>query len=120
MIAKIFNYAKTCRKKTGLSRKEVAYLFDMKSDYFICKTEQGDNISAVYRVIAYQMLFDKKIEVIFPELSKKVGLQIIKRIAKLSNKLEKKNQSAATKRKLEFLEVAAINITNNFKKHGNK
>jgi len=119
MSSKIFNYSKTCRKKTGLSRKEVSYLFDMKSDYFICKTERGSNVSAMYRAIAYQLLFDKKIDLIFPELSKEVGLQIIKRIAKLSNQLEKRNQSPATKRKLQFLEAAAINITIKFKKYDN-
>jgi hypothetical protein len=120
MNEKIFNYTKTCRKKTGLSRKEVAYLFGMKSGYFICKTEQGNNVSGIYRAIAYQILFDKKIDVIFAELPKKVGLEIIKRIAKLSNELETKHQSAATKRKLKFLDAAAINIATNFKKYENK
>ncbi len=114
-IMKYLNYAKTCRKKTGLSQSEVAYLMGMKSPHFICRTELGNEISILSRAISYHILFDKQVDKIFPNLSKALALQIFKRIAKLSKQLQTKGETDATRRKLECLDHIATRIATNYK-----
>lgn len=112
---KYFNYAKTCRKKTGLSQNEVAYLLGLKSSHFISQTELGNEIPALSRCILYHILCDKQVDKIFPDLSEKFALDIFKRIAKLSKQLQKKRQSESVKRKIMNLDSIAERIANKYK-----
>ncbi len=104
------NYAKTCRKKTGLSQSEVAYLIGLKSPYFVCQTELGNEIQALSRALSYQIIFDKQVHEIFPLLSKHAALNAMKKIAVLSKQLELSSQTPASRRKLKFLDSAAVEI----------
>ena len=112
---KYFNYAKTCRKKTGLNQNEVAYLIGLKSPHFISQTELGNEIPALSRLLIYHILCDKQIEKIFPDLSEKVSLDIFKRIAKLSKQLQHKKQTEIIKRKIINLDLIAEKIANKYK-----
>lgn len=112
---KYFNYAKTCRKKTGLSQNEVAYLIGLKSPHFISQTELGNENPALSRLLLYHILCDKQVEKIFPDLSEKVSLDIFKRIAKLSKQLQNKKQTEIIKRKIMNLDLIAEKIANKYK-----
>lgn len=109
------NYAKTCRKRTGLSQSEVAELIGLKSPHSIYQTEQGNEIPILSRALSYQIIFDKQVHEIFFELSKKSELDTLNRISKLLKELRSKKQNSEIKRKIKFLEGVSKRIANNNK-----
>ncbi len=111
---KFLNYAKTHRKKAGLSQNELAYLFGDKSTSFILKTERGNELPSLSRALSYQILFDVQADQMFAELSKSIADMVFKRITHLTGNLEKQPQTASVERKLEFLNSAARNIATNY------
>lgn len=111
---KLLNYAKTCRKKTGLSQNEVANLLGFKSPYFISKIEQHYISTALSRALSYQLLFGKQLDRVFPELSKQMAVIMFKRITQLSVDLDLKTPSPETQRKIEFLESVAARIASKY------
>ena len=110
-----FNYTKACRKRTGLSQSELAFLMGMKSSSFICRTELGNEISSLSKALSYNILYDKQMPKLFPELSIKVAMQIFSRIAKLSSQLEKQTTTPLSRKKIETLEKMAIRIASKYK-----
>lgn len=109
------NYAKTQRKKAGLSQNELAYLFGDKTTSYILKTERGSQLPCLSRLLSYQILFDLPADQLFFELSKSVSHDLFKRIATLSNNLERRPQTATVRHKIQFLESAAARIATNNK-----
>lgn len=111
---KFLNYAKTHRKKAGLSQNELAYLFGDKSTSFILKTERGNEIPSLSRALSYQILFNLPADQMFFGLSKPLAHDVFKRIAKLSKNLEKQPATASVERKLRFLNTTARRIADNY------
>ena len=111
-----FNYAKTHRKKAGLSQNELASLFGDKSTSSILKTERGNEFPSLSRALSYYILFDCPVDEIFVELSKAQAMAVFKQIAKLTKKLEKQTQTLFVQRKLRFLNEAARRIATKYSK----
>lgn len=112
---KYYNYTKTCRKKTGLSQNEVAFLLGLKSSHFIVHTELGNENPTLSRLLLYHILYDKQVDDLYPELLEKLALEIFSRIAFLSKQLEKKNQTDIVKRKINYLDSIATKIADKYK-----
>ncbi len=111
---KFLNYAKTCRKKAGLSQSEVAYLLGLKSPYFISQIEQCYENTALSRAISYQLLFGKQLDRVFPDLSKHSALKTFRRISDLSTKLDLKTPTPEIEQKIDFLDGAAARIASRY------
>lgn len=108
------NYAKTHRKRSGLSQNELAFLFGDKSTSFVLKTERGNEIPCLSRALSYQIIFDTQAEEIFAPLATALVNRIFNNIIKLSKDLENQPETPSIKRKLNFLEKTARNIANKY------
>ena len=112
---KHLSYAKTHRKRSGLSQDELAYLLGDKTTSFILKTEHSKEMPSLSRALSYQILFGIPAEEIFTGLLQQQQNLIFNKIVELSGNLERRPKTQIVTRKLEFLDATARRIAGNSK-----
>ncbi len=97
------NYIRTCRKRTGLTQEEVAFLLGSKSSAGISRHERLKQTPDLETLLAYELLFQTPVRNLFSRTHQEVELKLKQRIRLLIRKLAKGGGGRRIKRKIEIL-----------------
>lgn len=64
-----YNYLRTCRKRLGLSEKEMASLLGDRNGSIISRHEHGVQKPTLACLLAYELIFDLPVQDLFRELT---------------------------------------------------
>lgn len=104
MSSKLDSYLRTHRLRAGLSQKEIAFLFSLKSTSPISKLEKKHRMPNIEMLLAYCILFDTKPEELIPGLFRRIDQVVVNRASLLIKHLKKQGDDQNTRRKIEFLQ----------------
>lgn len=109
------NYLRTHRLKTALSQDDVAFLLGLESGANVSRHETGARVPELERVLAYAVLYQTQVEVLYPEECRQVEADISSRAPELAERVEKEAPSPLRERKLSVLrDLAARNERNDW------
>lgn len=97
------NYIRTCRRRTGLTQEEVAFLLGSKSSAGISRHERLKQTPDLETLLAYELLFQTPVRNLFSRTHQQVELKLKQRIRLLIRKLAKAGEGRRIKRKIEIL-----------------
>ena len=97
------NYIRTCRKRTGLTQEEVAFLLGSKSSAGISRHERLKQTPDLETLLAYELLFQTPVRNLFSRTHQEVEMKLKQRIRLLIQKLAKAGEGRRIKRKIEIL-----------------
>lgn len=103
MASPLENYLKTHRQRSGLTQSELASLLGFDSSVNIFRYERGIRKPNLERALALQMLFEIRVDELFPAVNEKVARILIARITEL----EKAVGDATTPQGIYKLETLA-------------
>jgi transcriptional regulator with XRE-family HTH domain len=98
---KLDNYLRAYRKRSGLSQDEVAYLLGSHSGTKVSRYERGGRLPNLDTALAYDFIFRAPARVLFAGRQQRVERSILRRVARLQDRLETKGQPSP--RKLQAL-----------------
>jgi transcriptional regulator with XRE-family HTH domain len=93
------NYLRTCRKKLGLSQRQVAAIVGFKSPARVCDLELGVIMPTTRDCVAFGVLYKRSFRELWPMLSLEIEAEIDRRIRRLIGELEKDGSGPEDKRK---------------------
>jgi len=102
------NYLLTCRKRSGLSQRDLAFLFGCKSGAKVTRYERFVRNPNLRTALAYEAIFGTAVRELFAGAYSEVEAETRKRAAELSRKLQAEKPDRLTKRKLEFLRMIIV------------
>ena len=97
-------YLRTYRKKFGLTQREAAELVGMETGQMVSRHESKARMPNLMTAIAYKVVFDMPIALLFPELSRKVELSVLQRACALRDRLLKEKANQRRTHKLRCVE----------------
>ncbi len=107
------NYLRSHRKQSGLSQSDVAFLLGSEDGGQISRYEKGHRIPTLPTAIAFTTIFDVSQDVLFSGIQVGVDSEVLSRIRKLRNQLEKRREehrlTAGDARKLNWLTERSSN-----------
>jgi transcriptional regulator with XRE-family HTH domain len=103
MSARLPNYLKTFRKRTGISQDDLALLLGAKSGAKVSRYERCSRRPALETALAYEVIFRVPVKHLFAGLYQKVEKRVTKRVQRLARRLARTASDQTTLRKLAFL-----------------
>jgi len=107
MAHKIKSYLRTFRRCSGLTQAEVAFLLGADSGAKVSRYERLSRKPNFRTALGLQVVFGIPADELLPGICAEVERKIIRRAHLLSRRLERRGDSARTKRKLDFLSSVA-------------
>jgi transcriptional regulator with XRE-family HTH domain len=102
MAAKLPNYLRSHRLRTGFSQDEIAFLLGNDSGAHVCKYERSGRLPGVRVILGCSLIFDAPAHELFAGISDAVKMAIKLRAKKLLEELQK-DPKRLTGRKLSAL-----------------
>jgi len=116
MAKKRSNHLLAYRKRSGLSQDEVAFLLGSLSGTIVCRHERQNRAPDIHTALAYEVIFNCQISVLFPGLYKTIQTEIAKRAKILRHRKFNSTTRGLVDRKRRTLEaIACEELTNNIK-----
>jgi len=97
------NYLHTCRKAAGLSQDEVAFLLGSKSGARVCRYERFQQNPNLESLLAYEILFQTPVRILFRGVHQEVERNLLKRIRALIRRLTKTGNDRVNAHKISVL-----------------
>lgn len=91
------------RKRSGLTQKEVAFLLGGKKHSTISRYEAGERHPDLRTALAFSLLFDQKIDELFPSVRDEAHREVGARAKRLSQEIGQRPDGAQKSYKLEKL-----------------
>lgn len=104
MSPKLDSYLRTYRLKSGLTQKDLGFVFSLNSGSPISQIEKQHKLPSTKVLLAYCSLFDAKPEELLPGLILEIDTVVLKRALVLIKQIEKRKQSGLTIQRIQFLE----------------
>ena len=79
----MFNYIKAHRKNWGLTQRELAFIIGFDNHVRISQLEQGKKKPNFTEAIIFELLFDKSISRLFPDIYHEITDTLIHRLQSL-------------------------------------
>ena len=105
MSAKLQNYLRTYRKRSGLSQDEVAFLLGCQSGTKVSRYEHSQRKPTLETLFAYEMVFGVPARELFAGVYQKVEKRILNRTHLLTRKLSRATPTPMAARKLQILKA---------------
>lgn len=102
---------KPYRKRSGFTQQELGFLLGLQQHSCISRYEAGESIPSLETALAYQAVFGRELQELFPELHERVFTSVGERARQLSQRLscgEEKRKTAYKIQKLESLQRGAL------------
>lgn len=115
MTKRIDNYLRTRRREWGLSQKELSQLLCVRERSALGHYERGDLLPNFTAVIAYELLFGKRIRNLLPKATAAAEEAVVAAAYRLSQHLEGRPGSHV-KRKLDLCDAILARATRRSKK----
>jgi transcriptional regulator with XRE-family HTH domain len=103
MSAKLQNYLRTYRKRTGLSQDEVAFLLGSQSGTKVSRYERFARQPNLETVLAYELVFSTSAQKLIAGAFQRVERNTLNRAQLLARKLSRATPDRRATRKLEIL-----------------
>jgi DNA-binding XRE family transcriptional regulator len=100
------NHIRRHRKRTGLSQREISLLLGYKNQWQISRQERSDAIPPLVAALAYQVIFQVPVSVIFAPMHSTVLQTIERNLADLEHTLTERSSGRlprTTEHKLKWL-----------------
>ena len=94
---------KPYRKRSGFTQQELGFLLGLKQHSCISRYEAGESNPSLETALAYQAVFGRELQELFPELQGKVSSSVGERAKQLSQRLRCGDEKRKTAYKLEKL-----------------
>jgi len=91
------------RKRSGLSQDELAALLGCRHGSKVSRYERGDRSPSLATLVAYEIIFKTSSRELYRGVHDRVRSAVCGRAQALSRKVDARQLTAATKRKLDFL-----------------
>jgi len=108
MFARLTNYLRSYRRRSGLTQSEVAFLLGSHDSAQVSRYERGHHLPPLRTVLAYTTIFGVSLGDLFSGIQLGVHKEIMPRIKQLRAKLEKRREehreTASDSRKLRWLD----------------
>lgn len=108
MSARLENYLRTYRKRTGFSQREVAFLLGCSDGTKVSRYERLARKPTLHAVFAYEMIFRVPAREMFAGLYQKVEQRILERARRLDDTLSARKLDRVTARKLAALRALSF------------
>jgi transcriptional regulator with XRE-family HTH domain len=105
MSARLPNYLKTYRKRTGFSQDEFALLLGSESGAKVSRYECWTRCPSLETALAYEAILGVPTKELFAGLYQKVEKRVAQRIERLGRRLTNAEPGKTTIRKLAFLQA---------------
>ena len=102
---------KPYRKRSGFTQQELGFLLGLKQHSCISRYEAGESKPSLETALAYQAVFGRELQELFPELQGKVFSSVGERAKQLSQRLrcgDEKRKTAYKLQKLANLQRGAL------------
>jgi transcriptional regulator with XRE-family HTH domain len=100
---KLPNYLRACRKSSGLSQEEIAFLLGFHSSH-ISRYERFRRTPGFKMAIAFEVIFKTSVRVLFSGDYHKIDTSIRRRARRLAMRLKAQKPNLLTDRKMALLE----------------
>jgi transcriptional regulator with XRE-family HTH domain len=106
---RLVNYVRACRKRAGLSQRELALILGYRNEGVISRHELFRSVPPLLMALGYEVVFQTPVSELFPGLRETIETAIEGNLAEFeSNLRQQKNQAARSlvpviTRKLEWL-----------------
>jgi transcriptional regulator with XRE-family HTH domain len=106
---RLVNYVRACRKRAGLSQRELALILGYRNEGVISRHELFRSVPPLLMALGYEVVFQTPVSELFPGLRETIETAIEDNLAEFeSNLRQQKNQAARSlapviTRKLEWL-----------------
>ena len=116
MDPRIQCYLRTCRRTSGLTQQELAFLLGLASRSTVSRYERTGEIPSARLLIACEVVFRRHASELFPDLYERVNEEVVRRGNALFDELEaKEGDSPSAKRDLLLAMVASEWPPDNFR-----
>jgi transcriptional regulator with XRE-family HTH domain len=105
MSAKLQNYLRTYRKRSGLSQDEVAFLLGCQTGTKVSRYERSGRRPNIETLFAYEVMFGAPARELFAGVYQKVEKRILNRTQLLTRKLSRATPTPMAARKLQILKA---------------
>lgn len=96
----MYNYIRPHRVGLGLTQKELGYLIGNGDNARISKIESGSKRPSLKEIVVFELLFDKAISRIFPELYGEIANNFLQRLDLFEQHLQENLYSQTEAQKL--------------------
>jgi transcriptional regulator with XRE-family HTH domain len=97
------NYLRSCRKRLGLTQKQLAFIVCLESGSRISALENGHVVPTAGELIVFRKLFARSVDELWPSWAAEVERDTGLRIEQLLDRLNETSQRSGRKqRRLEF------------------
>ena len=96
----MYNYVRPHRVNIGLTQKELGYLIGNGDNARISKLENGTKTPTLKEIVIFELLFDKAISRIFPDLYTKLANDFLQRLDLFEQHLQENLYSQTEAEKL--------------------
>ena len=110
MSHKLPNYIRSHRKCCGLSQKDVAFVLSCSNGAKISRYEHFKQQPNLETAVTLEILFRTPVRTLFGGVSERVERKVIRRVEKLTRKLEEGEQNRDTTRRIELLRALCCEL----------
>ncbi len=103
MTSTLRNYLRTCRKRSGFTQKETAFLLGWKGGTKVSRYEHFSGEPGLKTALACEIIFQKPIREIFPGIFREVEQKTLEQARLLVEKLNLQEDDPLTNGKFEIL-----------------
>lgn len=97
------NYLRWYRKRSHLTQEDLIFILEIKDKSLVSRWEQGERKPDIYTLLAYHLLFDIPIEVLFARQRHKLIKYIHERISLRIKFLKDNRPDGHALKRIEFL-----------------
>jgi transcriptional regulator with XRE-family HTH domain len=95
------NYLRSCRKESGLSQREVAFMFGWENSAQVSRYEKRRRLPPLETALAFEAIFGIPVGELFAGVRQEVGRDIEKRRLELKARLQSATPKASDARMIE-------------------
>ena len=103
MSKKLKSYLRTCRMRSGLSQRDMAFLLDFETTSTVSRMEKSHRDPSVHILLTYCVIFNVSPAELVPGLLHDIEKTVVNRAKVLQKELESNEISSATLERIEFL-----------------
>src|ERR1700746_1217269 len=92
---KFHNYLRTCRRKAGLSHRELAYLLGNATAGHISRYERRKRLPSVKTALGFQAALNTPVSELFAETYRSVSKEVCRRARNRASEIERERESIA-------------------------
>ena len=108
MLARLNNYLRSYRRRSGLSQSEVAFLLGTHNGAHVSRYEKGHHLPPLRTALAYRTIFGVSLLELFSGIKLGIEKEVLPHIEELRTELEKRRKehraTAGDLRKLRWLD----------------